>query len=76
MKPFHTQDAGYYQVEFWSSKDVAEHGEDSEREELLLNFSQFDLEKIKHYAKKNNWDTVKITKCQEVTTWYQLEEDK
>jgi hypothetical protein len=76
VKKFHEQDTGYYQVEFWSSTEVAEHGEDAEREEMMLTFSQFDPEKIKRHAKIHGWDTVKITKCQEITTWYQLEEEK
>jgi hypothetical protein len=71
----HEINAGYYKVEFWSSKDVDQYGMDHvEIVEMMLKFDQFDSEKVKRHAKIHGFDRIKITKYQEITTLLEVEE--
>jgi hypothetical protein len=73
----HEINTGYYQIQFWSSKDVAKNGIDNvEIVDMMLDFDQFELEKVHRHAKINGYDRIKITKHQEITTLLGLEEDK
>lgn len=75
MNLLHEINAGYYQIQFWSSADAKQNGIDNvEIVDMMLKFDQFDLEKVKRHARIQGFDRIRITKYQETATLLSLEE--